>query len=132
MKLSIDKMLGICYNGNNARLGRRRAAERAREFLPRSVLDVVSRIASSLIIAVVIGEAVHHCIKWGFSHALEASRANEYSAFGPHVAGGNPKVLVFIVKFAGGGLVDFFHRFYPLSFCIFIIAQGAEFVNPFF
>ena len=101
-------------------------------FLPRSVLDVVSRVAPPLIIAIVVGEGVHHCIKWSFSHALEASRADEYSALRSHVAGGDPKVLVFIVEFAGGGFVDFFHRFYPLSFCIFIIAQGVEFVNPFF
>ena len=28
LKLPIDKLPGVCYNGNNARLGRGRAAER--------------------------------------------------------------------------------------------------------
>ena len=117
---------------NSSRLDRRRDAKKMRGISPpRSVLNVVSRIASPLIIAVVIGEAIHHCVERGIGHALETSRSDEYSALRSHVAGSDPKVLAFIVEFAGGGLVDFFHRFYPLSFCIFIIAQGAEFVNPF-
>ena len=91
-------------------------------FLPRSVLDVVSRVAPSLIITVVVGEAIHHCVEWGFSHAFKAGRADKDSTFRSHVASSNPKVLVFIVEFAGGGLVNSFHRFYPLSFCVFIIS----------
>ena len=118
---------------NSSRLDRRRDAKKMRGISPpRSVLDVISRIASPLIIAVVIGEAVHHCIKWSFSHALEASRADEDSALRSHVAGGDPKVLVFVVEFASGGLVDSFHRFYPLSFCIFIILHDLRFVKSFF
>ena len=103
-----------------------------RRFLPRLVLNIISRLAPSFVVAVVVGEAIHHCVEWSFCHALEASRADEYSALRSHVAGGDPKVLVFIVEFASGGLVDSFHRFYPLSFCIFIIVYPFEFVNSFF
>lgn len=30
LKMPIDKLLGVCYNGNNAPLGRRRRGEKAR------------------------------------------------------------------------------------------------------
>ena len=128
IKLS-KKIANAGFLENSARLRSERTANaplRKNEgFLPRSVLDVVSRIASSLIIAVVIGEAVHHCIKWGFSHALKTGRTDEDSALRSHVAGGNPKVLVFIVEFAGGGLVDSCHRFYsPFLLCLNYSTKG--------
>ena len=123
---SNKKIANAGFLENSARLSSERSANaplRKNEgFLPRSVLDVVSRVAPPLIIAIVVGEAVHHCVEWGFSHALKACRADEDSAFRPHITGCDPKVLVFIVEFAGGGLVNSFHRFYPLSFCAFIIS----------
>ena len=101
-------------------------------FLPRSVLDVVSRVASPLLIAIVVGEAIHHCIEWGFGHALEASRSDEYSAFRSHITSGNPKVFAFIVKFACGGLVNSFHRFYsPFLLCLYYIIKGLFCQAPF-
>ena len=135
IKLS-KKIANAGFLENSARLRSERTANaplRKNEgFLPRSVLDVVSRIASPLIIAVVVGEGVHHHIEWGFGHTLKTGRADEDSAFRPHVAGGDPKVLVFIVEFTCGGFIDSFHRFYsPFLLCLYYSTKKACCQVPF-
>lgn len=72
-----------------------------------------------LVVAVVVAETVDHGIERNVGHALKAERANQNTGFGSHVASGNPKFFALIVKLAGGGLVDSFHRFYsPFLLCL--------------
>jgi hypothetical protein len=67
-----------------------------------------------------------------------AQKKRPMGLFIPQVIGPilNPGSRLIMSGFAGviGHLIHHFfeHCFIPLSFCTFIIAQGAEFVNPFF